>query len=191
MSGRSSRTHAHDLVDRRLVVDGDDHGRRRPSAAALEERRVGGVAVVDLAAAPAVLGDGRRVAVGGDEGKPCARACRRRPGRRGHGRRRWRGLASSAGGSTAARASSGLRVLEPRRDAPRQRCASSGISAMVSDGDGQREAAGAGGDEAQRRGQADARRRRTRRRGRAAGRSRSPPARTRGTAAPGRDDQRP
>ena len=59
---------AHDLVDRRLRVDGDDHGRRPHQAAALQEGRVGGVAVVDLAAAPAVGADGRRVVVGGDEG---------------------------------------------------------------------------------------------------------------------------
>src|SRR4029434_4289906 len=66
--GAQRAGHADDLVDGVLVVDGDDHGRRLEQAAALQERRLGGVAVVDLAAAAAPFGHGGGVAVGGDEG---------------------------------------------------------------------------------------------------------------------------
>src|SRR5262249_13397848 len=56
-----------DLVNGCLRVNGDDHGRRLHEPAALQEGEVCGVAVIDLPAAPAIVGDGRRVAVAGDE----------------------------------------------------------------------------------------------------------------------------
>ena len=59
--------HAHDLADGRLVVDGDDDGGGLHHAAALEKGRVGGVAVVDLAAPAPIGSDGGRIAVGREE----------------------------------------------------------------------------------------------------------------------------
>ena len=58
-----------DLVDRRLVWMVTMTAAASHQAAALEERRIGGIAIVDLAAAPAVLGHRRRIAVDGKEGK--------------------------------------------------------------------------------------------------------------------------
>ena len=113
-------------------MDGDDDAGRLGKAAAFQELRIGGIAVIDVVAVAAIAGD-RAARRNRRRYREChvPAAARTRPCRRGHSRRRSRVLSGRrADGQVRGRAACRAAAAPPSCRAASER---SGVSAMVTD----------------------------------------------------------